>query len=418
MYQPPSGQTSPTPQPIGNAVGVRRHQSLTYGASGGASRLARSATGGRRVGGRSGLQAAQNPQSPSPPGDDQQQQSQDEPPLSAGPWGGNGKEWSSMRRGPSDDDTVDNIQRAMGSLDLAESQQQQIEQPQQQSRHIPPPLPLAQPQPQHHLAPQYPAQNNNNSNNNANNGAAPPRFARSPGIGLATPSPPQSAQLSPGFPTPGTARARSPLGKLQLITDLSESAAKSGPASAAPYVPPIGHGSHNNPNRSMINPLRTTGLRAGGEVPKTVSSMAWNQKEKILGAREDVPPMPTFNQQYSQQRQGGQNIYGDNMSSGGLPGGFNSQLNDMSNQFGGQQQQQQRPRININIPGMNNPLMQQGRGQAPGFTNNALAQVQAQDAGFLSSPVDVPSLIAAKGYNPANFEIKPSFVSFTPVTIV
>jgi hypothetical protein len=36
---------------------------------------------------------------------------------------------------------------------------------------------------------------------------------------------------------------------------------------------------------------------------------------------------------------------------------------------------------------------------------------QGPAQGTVTSPVDVPTLIATKGYNPVNFDTKPSFVS-------
>jgi hypothetical protein len=45
-----------------------------------------------------------------------------------------------------------------------------------------------------------------------------------------------------------------------------------------------------------------------------------------------------------------------------------------------------------------------------GATNGA-AQMGGQ-ANFLSSPVDIPSLIAAKGYNPATFDVRPAYARY------
>lgn len=63
-------------------------------------------------------------------------------------------------------------------------------------------------------------------------------------------------------------------------------------------------------------------------------------------------------------------------------------------------------------------LSQVGGVQAPrlgsNFGQGSAQQNQAEGAqvlaGFLSSPVDIPTLIATKGYNPANFDTRPPFV--------
>ena len=62
-----------------------------------------------------------------------------------------------------------------------------------------------------------------------------------------------------------------------------------------------------------------------------------------------------------------------------------------------------------------------GQGFGPGG-GNMIGQAQGQPglqqqpqvldpAAILSSPIDVPSMIAQKGYNPANFDTRPPFVS-------
>lgn len=55
--------------------------------------------------------------------------------------------------------------------------------------------------------------------------------------------------------------------------------------------------------------------------------------------------------------------------------------------------------------------------QAPrlGFAQGQVQQSQSDNnlqslSGFLSSPVDLPTLIATKGYNPQHFDIRPQFV--------
>lgn len=65
-----------------------------------------------------------------------------------------------------------------------------------------------------------------------------------------------------------------------------------------------------------------------------------------------------------------------------------------------------------------------GAMQAPrlGFAQNQIQQPQSDNnlqslTGFLSSPVDLPTLIATKGYNPQHFDIRPQFVGDVPLEI-
>ena len=65
-----------------------------------------------------------------------------------------------------------------------------------------------------------------------------------------------------------------------------------------------------------------------------------------------------------------------------------------------------------------------GAMQAPrlGFSQGQMQQPQSDNnaqslAGFLSSPVDLPTLIATKGYNPQHFDVRPQFVGNVPLKI-
>jgi hypothetical protein len=58
-----------------------------------------------------------------------------------------------------------------------------------------------------------------------------------------------------------------------------------------------------------------------------------------------------------------------------------------------------------------------GAMQAPrlGFAQGQMQQSQSDNnlqslSGFLSSPVDLPTLVATKGYNPQHFDVRPQFV--------
>lgn len=51
-----------------------------------------------------------------------------------------------------------------------------------------------------------------------------------------------------------------------------------------------------------------------------------------------------------------------------------------------------------------------GLGVATSFNNQSPSQTPVQ--GFVTTPIDVPSLIATKGYNPSSFETRPQFARF------
>ena len=161
--------------------------------------------------------------------------------------------------------------------------------------------------------------------------------------------------------------------KLQLVTNLDErgnqiSGGSSGPVSASAYVPPIGH------------PQSTGQQQRGGtgepNVHAITASGTWDQKERILHTRTSNPNI-NFGSNAQQQQQKGQ----------GIPS-----VPPIPSQFL-QASQQQYLRLGLNT--------QSGGG--------GLGVLGAQP-GTLTSPIDIPTLIANKGYNPQNFDTRPSFV--------
>jgi hypothetical protein len=163
--------------------------------------------------------------------------------------------------------------------------------------------------------------------------------------------------------------------KLQLITNLDERGnqlpgSSSGPVSASAYVPPIGHG-HVLP--------QSTGQqqRAGtGETDERAftASGTWDQKERVLHTR-------TSNSNINH----GSNTQQQQSKAQGIPS-----VPPIPAQFL-QANQQQNSRLGLNMQ-----------------TNN-LGVVGAQP-GHLTSPIDIPTLVATKGYNPQNFDTRPAFV--------
>ena len=369
----PHFHTIPSPPPAGS--GVRRHQSLTYGAAtGGVRRMASS--GLKRAG---TLQAqirapGQPPQSPSPTNAEEEyeydegsnghedeayfsrqpsaqaQQAQSQyptSPIGRSPWSTPSNEWRTpagssnlVGNNSSSNVAIDDVQRALSSLDINHQQQQQ----QQQNQGYP--------------QPGYPG----------GQSAHPPRF------NPPHPPPQQMPGMRPGANGGGGGR------KLQLVTDLDGRNApltgpNAGPVSASAYVPPIGQQPLQQQQQQQQQ------QRGGPERDERAytASGAWDQKERVLQGRTSNP---NLNYMYAQQQQQGK------PGAPGVP----------------------------NVPTIPAQYLQQGMGGSSRMGVAGPGQGQAGLAGqqaFLTSPVDVPTLIATKGYNPANFDVRPTFVGDT-----
>lgn len=353
---------------------MRRHQSLTYGPAGGARQIASS--GLKRSG---TLQAqirhptvAEDHHSPSPPLDDYEDEGQYEeesyfpqspPPQQyqatspmgrQSPWnapGNGGNEWRTPNNNQGGNNVaIDDVQRALSALEIASNPNQM-----------------------------YQPNNNNGGNFQSGQSAHPPRF---------NPSQPPPAQ-APGM-RGNNDQNNGGQRKLQpLVTDFDGrktplSQGNQGPVSASAYVPPIGHHPSQHqpqlPQRGMTGPTNASNDRA-----LTASgTTTWDQKERLLGGRGSNPNLQYM---YTQGQQG----RGDGAGIPNVP--------PIPSQYLQQQ------------PGGNGSRMgvaQYGQGQpGPGQAGNSGQPMQ----GFANSPIDVPSLIAAKGYNPSNFDVRPTFVS-------
>jgi hypothetical protein len=168
--------------------------------------------------------------------------------------------------------------------------------------------------------------------------------------------------------------------KLQLVTNLDERGNQlpgnsSGPVSASAYVPPIGHGLPQSTGQQQ---------HAGTGEPDDrafTSSGTWDQKERVLHTRSSNPSI-NYNAQQQQPK------------AQGIPS-----VPPIPPQYL-QSNQQQNLRLGLNSQSGN------------------LGVLGAQP-GVLTSPVDIPTLIATKGYNPPNFDTRPSFVRhlFLPFTL-
>ena len=151
-------------------------------------------------------------------------------------------------------------------------------------------------------------------------------------------------------------------GKLQLNTTDIDVGLKSGPSSASTNVPTIGHG---------FGQRRGSNASGWGDAEKRPLSARSSNSNLQYSARgydaSSLPPNPPIPAQYLNQQ--------DTPVQGGRVGGTTpfTQNQQGSLAIGLQQQQQQ------------------------------------QQQQFIS-PIDVPTLISAKGYNPSSFDCRPAFV--------
>ena len=206
----------------------------------------------------------------------------------------------------------------------------------------------------------------------------------------------QSGTSTPGLPNNQGNGGR----KLNLATDVNDgrgaqgmSQSIGGPASASAYIPTIGHG------LADLRGQAGNGFSGGGERPQrdralTASSAGHrDQKEKVLAGRSSnpnlsgsyrganggnngIPIVPPIPPQFL-SNQGQAPRLGQNQNSFGVVGGGSGQ-----NQGGG---------INGNGTGMTTPGTQFPIGSGD----------------LITPPVDIPTLLATKGYNPVEFDIKP-----------
>ncbi|KAF8517600.1 YTH-domain-containing protein [Hysterangium stoloniferum] len=391
---PSFGHTdTPSPPPVSAGMGVRRHQSLTYGAaqSKGAG-LKRSGTlagpkprRNNTIGLGDTVAGLAGPESPNPPDVeenfveegyedeeyfDQQpaatQQSQGQS-FPGSPWNPPTNEWrapnviGSPNAGYGNhmqsNSGIDDVQRALSALELSSSGS-----------------PRGTPQvmqmgtlPGHGQPPRF------GSNNPAGRGA----------------NPSGSGQRSTDARLVTDADAQLFASTLYNTSQMPQNIGGQGYLGAfnnASYVPPIGHGAPGQQGGQMV-PSQSD------DRTSSTGSGIWEQRDRILSSRSSNP-----NLQY-------QNQFGQawNNQNGPPP------VPVIPSQYL-QQQQQQAPRLGAmsNYGGGHGPPGNNG-GQVPNNNNQYSNQNPPATSG---TPIDIPSLIATKGYNPTNFEIRPNFARY------
>ncbi|KAF8584082.1 YTH-domain-containing protein [Ramaria rubella] len=417
---------APSPPPASAGAGVRRHTSLTYGAShSGVAGVKRSDTlaGVKpRRNNTIGLAGDANqssvvPESPSPPEveenfveetpEEQEEYYQQQVsaaqqqalaqgysggPMAKSPWGTPSREWRSGNIGSSNihggpnggSSTMDDVQRALSALELSSSGASPRGTPQSMQA------------------------------NNAPGQGQPPRFTSPPNTGLRGTNSVGSGLRSADLRLVTEFHAQmtaSPLYQGNQVQQNSGGQGYQNPFGAA-YVSPIGHGAPGQPGGSratgqastmMANPSgnrmgqpgNDQGQTGAGQIDERTgaSGTMWDQKDRVLGNRSSNP-----NLQYQSQtaNQSWNNIGGPPVPN--IPAQY------LLLQQQQQQQQQQAPRLG---PGTSyGGLSAQG-----GNNGNPIANASVPP-GYMGSPIDVPTLIATKGYNPTNFEIRPSFARY------
>jgi len=397
------GHTGPSPPP---ASDVRRNRSLNYPSPAGPKRtnaLRRSGTIQTPPIKTHQPQGYSSGQSPSPTGADEDEHEQEGesyfpggqgtyPPSTGGPspWGTPGATGNNDWRTPAGSVTsgsilgagVDEVSRALNTLELSQAYQ---------------------------------------TSGNYQPSQGPPRF------NLNHPSArqqhnlrrgSQSGTTTPGTPgTPGLPNNQGNGGrKLNLVTDINDgrsgqglSQGVGGPASASPYIPTIGHGLTQREHSELRN-QGGNGLSGGVDRHQrdralTASSAGqWEHKEKTLigrssnpnlsgsyrsgsgnGGNNGIPNVPPIPPQFL-NNQGQAPRLGQNQNTFGAVGGGSG--NGQHNQT-------------------------QGGGVNGNGANASATQFPIGSENLITSPVDIPTLLATKGYNPAEFDIKPLGVGFS-----
>ncbi|KIP12361.1 hypothetical protein PHLGIDRAFT_82176 [Phlebiopsis gigantea 11061_1 CR5-6] len=199
--------------------------------------------------------------------------------------------------------------------------------------------------------------------------AYPPRF-----------NPPQNFNLqSPGMHNNGGA-GNGASRKLQLVTDLGGGVQQGSIQSASAYVPPIGHGIQQHQNQrqgerdeQQQHYHRDRAFTASGSNP-------WDSKEQLLGGRMSNP-----------------NLHGIYQTKNGGPGV--PSVPQIPTQY-------------LNNQGQAPRMGQANYQQAPRASSQGSNTQSPPADNIITSPIDVPTLIAAKGYNPAEFDTRPLFARY------
>ena len=222
------------------------------------------------------------------------------------------------------------------------------------------------------------------------------QYPASPPVGRASPWTPSNEWRSSGYPNAGTSidDVQRALSSLELSNNQTMGSYHPGgqsvhpPRFNPPYPPPMHvmgsrHG-NNGSNSSGSGKNQLTTEYEGNQAPFSQGRSSymhsgnergsWEQKERVPSNRSS-----SSNLHYGYQQGTSQHAKSASSGSGS----------------GSQGQYMQQPRLNVTSPFGGQQQSSPGQITAPGF---------------ISAPIDVPTLIATKGYNPIDFDTKPAFV--------
>ncbi|KAF7799560.1 hypothetical protein EIP86_010797 [Pleurotus ostreatoroseus] len=175
--------------------------------------------------------------------------------------------------------------------------------------------------------------------------------------------------------------------KLQLVTDFDHQVGQGSVQSASAYVPPIGHGLPQGQSQRQNDRDEQQATHHQRDRALTASGTPWDQKERLTGGR--------VSNAYLQNLYQGQQGKNGNGGISNVPSIPSQYLNN----------QGQAPRLGSQ-GGNIGQQSQGGRGSAQGSSQGAPSD------SLITSPIDVPTLIATKGYNPVEFDTRPLFARF------
>ncbi|KAH9950289.1 YTH-domain-containing protein [Amylocystis lapponica] len=180
--------------------------------------------------------------------------------------------------------------------------------------------------------------------------------------------------------------------KLQLNTDLdgrSAAQVQASVQSASAYIPPVGQQQQQRAGERDDQPQPPTHRDRAFTASGTTT---WDQKERILGGRASNPSLHHLYQGQGQPGKG---------NGGAIPN-----VPPIPTQF---LNQSQAPRLGVVSP-VGSTGGQSGHSQSRGHSHSGSQSGSGE--GFIGSPIDVPTLIATKGYNPVDFDTRPLFARY------
>lgn len=170
--------------------------------------------------------------------------------------------------------------------------------------------------------------------------------------------------------------------RMQLNTEVP---APGAPGSAPAYAPPIGHAPYGSNQRDSV----ASAGSGDKDHPRTAPGAEWEQKNRMLK---------------SQGSNSGQNFHGQYNNAFG-----NAPL--VPTQYMGMGQAGRHGNMGMTGGNFGGPNFVPAGVATQNNQNQQQQQQQLDPSMYIGSPIDVPSMISRKGYNPPTFDIRPALVS-------